>query len=87
MNATAETLYQYALVGAAIYCVFFLVPEIIQTQAKMYMVLYCRSTYDTGMSISLAAMIPWTISAFVHQYNTVFSTVCLLGSTLSMFVC
>ena len=87
MNATAETLYQYALVGAAIYCVLFLIPDIIQIQAKMYMVLYCRSTCDTGMSISLTAIIPWTISAFVHQYDTVFSTVCLLGSTLSMFVC
>ena len=51
------------------------------------MVLFCRSTWDLGLSVSITAILPWTLSALVHRYDTVFSTVCLLGSTLSMFVC
>ena len=51
------------------------------------MVLYSRNTCDLGVSVSLTTMLPWIIGALIHQYDTVFSSVCLIGSTLSMFVC
>ena len=51
----------------------------------MYMVLYCRGTFTGSVSVLIAAMVPWTVSSVVHSYDTVFSIICLLGSTLTMY--
>ena len=85
LNATKDTIYQYALIGAGSYALFFLIPDIIRTQSKMYLVLYCRGTFTASISVLIAAILPWTVSSVVHQYDTIFSIVCLLGSTLVMF--
>ena len=49
------------------------------------MVLYCRGTFTASISVIIAAILPWAISSLVHQYDTVFSIVCLIGATLAMF--
>lgn len=66
INASKDTIYQYALIGAGLYAIFFLIPDIIRTQSKMYQVLYCRGTFTASISVLIAAILPWAVSSVVH---------------------
>ena len=66
LNATGSDIQQYALIGSGIFAVFFLIPDIIRTQSKMYMVLYCRGTFTASISVIIAAIVPWIVSSVVH---------------------